>query len=75
MFDGLDVAVHDALRVSGLERVGELDADVDDSRGLSRHPSLIRSRSVSPLSASITMNGVSPSWPMSKIAQMAGMAE
>ena len=50
--------------MGGLERVGELDADVEHVGGPQR-ASLMRSRSVSPLSASMTMKGVSPSWPMS----------
>ena len=54
----------DALRVCRVERIGELDADVEHVGDLQR-PLAIRSRSVSPLSASITMNGVPPSWPMS----------
>ena len=54
----------DALRVRGVQRVGELDADVEHVGDLQRSLAM-RSRSVSPLSASITMNGVSPSSPMS----------
>ena len=33
---GLDVAMHDALRVRGVERVGDLDADVDNLLDLER---------------------------------------
>ena len=69
---GLQVAVHDALPVRLVQRVGDLDAVAQ--RLLERQRALARGAadSVSPSSSSITRYSVSPSRPTSYSAQMCG---
>ena len=55
----LDITMNDALGVRGFKRIGELHTEAErviEPRG----PRTSRSLSTSPLSSSITMNGVSP---------------
>ena len=60
----LDVAVHDPARVRFVERVGDLQADLDDFADRER-PFATRDDSSSPSTYSITMKSVPASSPMS----------
>ena len=60
-----DVAMYDAFRVSVVQRVRHLNADLDESRHIFIGPSRMRSLSGSPSTYSMARNHRSPSWPIS----------